>query len=217
MLIEMLVSYCVRHDLISDNETPLLKYCIEKKLSTFFTFVPLIVVGSLISDFFTTISFLGAFSYLRRTTNGFHAKTAGRCFVSSFLVEMLVLECVKCEFPVFPLLLATAASVLMIWILSPYDHPNMNYSTAEIIACRASSRIRLIITVSIMFLFYAISEVRIARSINFGLILAAGLLGFAYIIEWRNLYGYSQRQEHEQALSDLNNQNDSKGDSGVAP
>ena len=36
-------------------------------------------------------------------------------------------------------------------------------------------------------MFYVLSEIRIVKGICFGVILAAGLLGFAYIMKRRNL------------------------------
>ena len=187
MIVEVLVSYCERHGIIQTEDIPMLKYCVEKKLYSFLMLIPLFVVGVLISDFLTFISFLGAFVYLRQMTNGYHAKTATRCFVGSPFLEVGILECAKYDYPFWVILLMTSASVMIIWKFAPFNHPNMNLSDGEIAACKNSSKKRLVLIISIMALFYVLSEIRIVKGICFGVILAAGLLGFAYIMKRRNL------------------------------
>lgn len=187
MIVEVLVSYCERHGIVQKEDIPMLRYCVEKKLYSLLMLFPLLVAGILISDFLTVIFFLSAFGYLRQTTNGYHAKTAVRCFVGSLFLEVLFLECAKFDYPFWVILLMTSASAILIWKFAPYNHPNMNLTDVEIAACRASSRKRLILIISIMFFSYVLSETRIVKGMCLGVILAAGLLGFAYIMKRRNI------------------------------
>lgn len=183
MLVDRLLLYCISHDVVAEDDIPMLRYCIEKKLYTFVTFIPLVIVGILIAGVLTTVSFLWTFIYLRQMTNGYHAKTPGRCIIGSLLLESLLLLCTKHNLPLWSILMMTVASALIIWNSAPYAHPNMNYSSDEILACRALARMRLLIVISIMGGCQLICETHIVVGICFGLILAAGLLGFAYLLD----------------------------------
>lgn len=187
MIVEMLVSYCERHGIIQKEDIPMLKYCVEKKLYSFLMLVSLFVIGVLISDFMTVISFLVTFVYLRQMTNGYHAKAAVSCFAGSLFLEVSILECAKYDYPFWAILLMTSVSAMIIWKFAPFNHPNMNLSDAEIAACKDSSRKRLFLIILIMVFSFVLSETRIVKGICFGIILAAGLLGFAYIMKRRDL------------------------------
>lgn len=186
MLVDRLLSYCISHDVVAEDDIPMLRYCIEKRFYTFVTFIPLVAVGIRIAGVLTTGSFLGTFIYLRKMTNGYHAKTPGRCFVGSLLLESLLLSCTKRDLPLLPILIMTAASVVIIWNYAPYTHPNMNYSPNEVVACRALSRKRVLIVIFIMGVCYLFYEPHIIVGMGFGIILAAGLLGLANIMKQRS-------------------------------
>ncbi len=194
MLVEPFVSFCACHNIVSEDDIPTLRYCIEKRLYSLLIYMPLILLGSLISNHLTTVSFLWAFSYLRRMTNGFHAKTPFLCFLGSFILFLFVLAFAMKEYPLWVILILTSVSAMIIWILAPYNHPSMNYSTDEISACKKSAKIRLIITFSIMMVFYLTSESRIVNGIFFGIILVAALLGIAYIIDRRRQHAYFRKE-----------------------
>lgn len=183
MLVDKLLSYCISHDVVAEDDIPMLRYCIEKRFYTFVTFIPLVAVGIRIAGVLTTVSFLGTFIYLRQMINGHHAKTPGRCFIDSLILESLFLSCTKHDLPLWPILIMTAASIMIIWNYAPYAHPDMNYSPDEILACRVLARRRVLIVISIMVGCQLIRETHIVTGICFGLILATGLLGFAYILD----------------------------------
>ncbi len=186
MLVDKLLLYCISHGMVVDDDIPMLRYCIEKNLYTIVTFIPLVAVGILIAGSLITVSFLVTFMYLRQMTNGYHAKTPGRCFAWSLLLETLILDCAQHDYPFWAILIMTAISALIIWNSAPYAHPNMNYSANEILACRVLSRKRVLIVISIMTAFYLIHQQRIIVGMCFGLNLAAGLLGFAIIMKQRS-------------------------------
>ena len=182
MLVDRLLLFCISHDVVAEDDIPMLRYCIEKRLYTILTFIPLLVVGIPIAGVLTTVSFLATFIYLRQMTNGYHAKTHGRCLMSSLFLEIIILEFSKCNQPLFVRVSMTVASSIIIWKLSPYNHPNMHYSNDEILVFRINSRKRLVITIITMCLFYCFSEISIVNGMCFGIVLAATLLGFAHII-----------------------------------
>lgn len=186
MLVDKLLLFCVSHDVVAEDDIPMLRYCIEKKLYTVLTFIPLLVIGIPIAGVLTTVSFLATFIYLRQMTNGYHAKTPGRCFLISILLESLILACARYDFPFGAIMAMTVASVFVIWLFAPYPHPNMNYSPTEILVCRVISRKRVIIVFFVVILFYTLSMVQIVKGICFGANLAAVLLGFAYTTKQRS-------------------------------
>lgn len=202
MIINTLCNYCLRNDIISSNDLPLLRYCLEKKLYTFLVSVPLFVLGVVLTDFITTISFLWSFYFLRKSTNGFHAKTAIGCFIGSICIEYLLLQfiCPFLSLPIVAVLIALSSA--SIWRLAPFNHPNMNLSPDEVMACRTSSRRHLTILISLIFLFYYIfSAIQIIKGITIGIALDAFLLNIAYFFKWRNLYAKPQRTQSKKHSS----------------
>ena len=181
MIIDLFIKYCFSHEMISDEDIPLLRYCLEKKIYSILISFPLIILGILISDFQTTISFLSAFFYLRSTVNGYHAKTCWGCFWGSTILEIVALKLICPILTSDSAAVSLSVSAIIIWINAPYNHPNMNLSLDEIFACRKSSHYRLIVLIILFTISYTTNHMQTYKGITLGATLTAVLLSFAYI------------------------------------
>ena len=167
---------------VSQDKAPWLRYALEKRVITLITLVPLIILGLLIAPPATCIGFFIAFYSLRTYTNGYHAKSVGKCFLYSMLGEFFFLK-------IFPLVLNNITSVIslsvaiiLIWILAPYNSTNMNLSSTEAAACAKSAKLRLSLLLLLIVLLGRTQSI-LAQGILLGIVMTASLLGMAYILQ----------------------------------
>ena len=167
---------------ISQEEVPWLQYAFEKRIITLVTFVPLLFLGFSIANSALVIGFLASFCFLRTLTNGYHAKNAGWCLFYSALWEILFLKFIPQYWNKFFLLVALIVSVAIIWLLAPYNHPNMKLSQEEIEACARSSKNRLSILLIVLSMLYICRQWQLALGGLLGIFMVASLLVLAYCV-----------------------------------
>lgn len=184
MIIDALSTFCVRHDIITGEDLPMFRYCIEKRFYSAVVFLPLFLFGVIWTNFATTVAFLGAFSYLRSTTNGFHAPKPGICFICSILIEFILFKFVIPLLNKPNVIVALCISIFTVFLLAPYNHPNMDLTPEEIAACRTSSRIRMAQLLLILFISSILSWADFAIGLFLGIALVSVLLILAYITNW---------------------------------
>lgn len=180
--IHILVDWCLQKGYISQEEVPWLQYAFEKRIITLVTFVPLLVLGFSIANSAMVIGFFAAFYFLRTRTNGYHAKNVGWCLFYSALGEILFLNLIPQHWNKFFLLVALIVSIAIIWLLAPYNHPNMKLSQEEIEACARSSKNRLSILLIVLSLLYICRQWQLAIGILSGIFMVASLLVLAYCV-----------------------------------
>lgn len=181
MIIDTVSDFCIRHEIIKAEDIPMFRYCLEKRLLSSLLLCPLFFLGIQWASVITTLSFLGAFSYLRSMTNGFHAAKPGTCFVFSVLIELLLFKCVIPQLNSYIVVISTLLSSIAICCLAPYNHPNMDLSQKEIKACRAESRKRLAILLFLLVLSALLSWFEMLVGLFLGIALVSVLLCLAYI------------------------------------
>lgn len=182
----MLVETYTRKGYVSQDDAPWLRYAIEKRLVTVMAFVPLLAIGILVTNPLTAIAFLITFYSLRTRTNGFHAKTIGSCFLYSILGEVFFLRVVPMVWNGIISAIILAVSSILIWILAPYNHPNMKMSSAEIIACANSAKYRLSMLIFVMIGLFACKQYQLIQGILLGIVMTASMLVIAYCIKQPN-------------------------------
>lgn len=181
MIIDTISKLCIRHGIIKAEDVPIFRYCMEKRLLSTLLLCPLFFLGIQCASVVTTLSFLGAFSYLRSMTNGYHATKPGTCFVFSVLIELLLFKCVIPRLSIYIVIVSTLLSSIAIFYLAPYNHPNMDLSHKEIKACRAESRKRLAILLFLLILSTLLSWSEMFVGLFLGIVLVSVLLCLAYI------------------------------------
>lgn len=186
MIVELLTDFCLRHEIVTSDELPMLRYCIEKRLYSAIAFIPLFLCGIIWTNIATTTAFLCSFSYLRSTTNGFHAAKPSICFIFSIVIEFLLFKCVIPILNPVCALIPITICAFTIYVLSPYNHPNMDLSSEEITACRIESRKRLFILLLLLLVSCFFSLEDVFTGLFLGIALVTVLLCLAYISNWED-------------------------------
>ena len=187
MIIDYISDFCVRHGIIRKEDLPMFRYCVEKRFYSIVVFLPLVVLGIMWTNVATTVAFLGAFSYLRSTTNGFHAKKSGACFIYSILIEFILFRYVIPFLTPKIVIISLIISLLIIMMLAPYNHPNMALTSDEILACRTVSRKRTVHLLIIFLVSTLLSWDDVSVGLLLGIALVSVLLCLAYISNWEEL------------------------------
>lgn len=180
--IDILVDRYLQEGYVSQDEAPWLRYALEKRIITLITFVPLLILGFSIANPATVIGFFIAFCSLRARTNGFHAKSVGRCLLYSVLGELLFFKILPSVWNDIIAFIALVISIVVIWLLAPYNHPNMNLSPEEVTACAKSAKGRLCILVFALSVLYVGGQNQFALGILLGIVMTASILTMAYCL-----------------------------------
>lgn len=181
MFVSALSNFCIRHGLIQADDLPMLRYCIEKRFYSAVVFLPLFVLGCIWTNLVTTVAFLGAFSYLRSTTNGFHAESPATCFICSVLIEFVLFVYILPHITTGIAIITLIISTVIIFAMAPFNHPNMGMTAKEICACRKLSKRRLIFLFLVFLISLALSWTDATAGLILGIALVAVLLCLAYI------------------------------------
>lgn len=183
--VDRIVCYCFKNGLISESQIPWLRYGIEKRLSSIFGIIPFAFLASLLSDFWCALYFILSFCFLRSRINGYHSNTLIGCLFISLATELLFLKVI---YPLLTPIIALAIWVVclvILLILAPYNHPNMHYSTDEVLALKISIRCRVIILTTLFLIALAMQTASSLRGLTLGIAMAAYMLCLAYISDWR--------------------------------
>lgn len=181
--IDKIVDFCVKKAYLEPDRAPWLRYALEKRLVSILSFVPLTAIGLLLTDCKVFLSFIISFDLLRTTTNGWHARSFVVCLMCSIVGECVFLGVFSHLWNPVTSLLGVILSAAIIWKYAPYNHPNMNLSTEEIMACRRAARKRLVFLIicSIVFRFLSVGE--LSCGIDLGILQVAIMLILAYMIK----------------------------------
>ena len=135
-LIGRICTYCVRNKIIPAEKAPWLAYGLEKRLTTWIAMPPFLLLSVVCIGFWQTVAFFCSFFLLRSRLNGYHADKYIRCFFLSLLTEVFFLLLVYPLINEWSSILLVVLNVVLVFWLAPYNHPNMNLSDEEYIACR---------------------------------------------------------------------------------
>lgn len=182
-LLTWLVPYCIKNQIIAADEEALLRYGLERRLSTLLVLIPFSIVAVYLSDFWTASFYIGSYFYLRAQTNGFHAKTHLGCLIGSLLLEIFFLFLIEPLLNSVSVILLILVSAPVILGLAPYNHPKMNLDYTEYSACKRASRIRMMQLAFLCAVFIQFGLIDISKGIALGCAMASVLLVFANIAE----------------------------------
>lgn len=181
-LIVKLADYCVDKKIIESKHIEWFVYGLEKRFYTFFVAIPFLILAIVLSSVPCAISFFFAFFILRGYIGGFHANTIWWCLTISLLSESAIL------FLVYPFLFniviicITIICVTCIYTLAPYNHPNMHWTSEELIACKKISRLRSFLLSAGIAISSIIGFDEIAKGLTLGIVLATVMLCLGYIL-----------------------------------
>lgn len=178
--IDSFVGLCIQKEYVSQDEVPWLRYALERRIVSLTAFVVLLIIGLLITTPATLLAFLITFCALRSRTNGYHAKSVGGCLCYSILGEVFFLRVLPNVWNDVFALVALAVSIILIWFFAPYNHPNMDLSPKEVIACAKGAKCRLSMLVFTLSELYVRKQEQLAKGIILGIVMTASTLAMAY-------------------------------------
>lgn len=180
MKMDTLVGICIQKGYVSQDEAPWLRYALERRIASLTAFGVLLIIGLFITTPATLFAFLITFCSLRSRTNGYHAKSVGGCLFYSILGEVFYLRILPDVWNDVFAFIALAASIILIWFFAPYNHPNMDLSPEEVIACAKSAKWRLSTLIFALSVLYALQQYQLALGILLGIVMTASTLVMAY-------------------------------------
>lgn len=180
MKIDTLVGICIQKGYVSQDEAPWLRYALERRIASLTAFGVLLIIGLFITTPATLFAFLITFCSLRSRTNGYHAKSVGGCLFYSILGEVFYLRILPDVWNDVFAFIALDASIILIWFFAPYNHPNMDLSPEEVIACAKSAKWRLSTLIFALSVLYALQQYQLALGIVLGIVMTASTLVMAY-------------------------------------
>lgn len=177
-----LVDICIQNKYVEPEKAPWLQYILEKWITSTISYVVLVILGLLIVNPATMISFLISFCSLRTVTNGFHASSFGRCLLYSVIGELIFLIILPTLLNKTMIFVGSFVSFMLILCCSPYNHPHMNLSNKEILACRKCARKRLTILGVSTVVLYTLGFENLTKGIALGVAMVASTLLLAYCL-----------------------------------
>lgn len=120
-------------------------YGIEIMVEKIITYTALISIATYLNILIPSSLFVMFFVLLRGYTGGYHANTYIGCLVGTIT---MYLTCTLIVAPVMiygemPLIFGLAITVVLILLLSPINHPNLDMDSSELIICKKRARIVL--------------------------------------------------------------------------
>lgn len=184
-LVVRFAQYCMEKQIIENKHFDWFVYGLEKRLSTFFLSIPFAILAIAISNAPCAISFFLSFFFLRGYIGGFHARTVLGCLIISLLSESAIFLLVYPLLSQIVILCIAIICIVCIFILSPYNHPNMHLTGEEITACRKKGRIRAFVISSVIAFTFILGLDEIAKGLTLGIALTTAMLCMGYIYDRR--------------------------------
>lgn len=156
------------HNKADDFDKELVRYGLEILLIRSIYTICSIVISAVFGCFWECIVFLMAFSAIRTSAGGYHAKTRVQCFLMSMVMIIINISIVKLVTHYIPIYYAMIPLALMsgvvIWYLSPVDTENRPLEHDEKI--RFKKRARFILCLELLsVIIMEILNLRITTSV----------------------------------------------------
>lgn len=192
-VIDFIIHKSENWELIDEQEKVWFRYGLEKRLITLGVGVPFAALAVWLADLWTATGFFVSFALLRRKINGYHASTPLRCFCSSIMLELLFLGILHPIFRELGFCLPLIASSVVIFLFAPYIPPQIQLSIKEIRRCKISARFCCLMLLIVSAISFITGLERLVAGISLGNAMAALLLCFAYILNWRKKHENNKR------------------------
>lgn len=176
---------CLEKQIITQTQAPWFLYALEKRVLTVLFTIPFLVLAILLSSVSCGFFFFTSFYCLRKYIGGFHAKSVLGCLVISLLSETAFF---LIGYPLLstPVIFCTVIlCVAVIYILAPYNHPNMHLTEEETAACRKRGRIRALVISACTIAAGLFGFDETAKGFILGTALATAMLCLGYIFDRR--------------------------------
>jgi len=202
-----IVEYLIKNGAGNEDNENVYVYGIELMIEKFITYTLLFFISIYLKMFFPSILFVVFFVLLRGYTGGYHANTYIGCLAGTMTLYLVGTQIVipLMLFKETPLLLGLVITVVLILILSPINHPNLDMNYSEKMKCKKRARIVLALeTVFILTeIIWGVDKVFIVFPL-LGMVICAFLLVLAKIIK-QEVIVYEEKCEKECVTSSSKN------------
>jgi len=176
VFVDRLTESFLRHNIISEDQTEWCAYVLEGKIANLISLVILLVVGTLAADFPAAVVINAGMLFLRKKTNGYHAKTFLGCLCISVFCEYTCLRLLP-WLNQWKALTLLSFSALVIFLFAPFNSSNMHFDEREMSALKQCVRRRLVI-----FCFLAVVLLLVQPEWSFCLCLTSGCVAIFLIL-----------------------------------
>lgn len=150
-----------------------------------FVGTPFFLLAIVLTDIWGAIGFLGSFFILRSKINGYHAKTPMRCMIASIFLEIVFLGVVYPHIAIHGAIIVMVVASVLIFMLAPFNDPNIHLSRKEVTQCKNSARARILLLLVVSLVAIVLNMGAAAKGIASGCAMAVLLLCSAYVLERR--------------------------------
>lgn len=154
---ERMALHLTKKEIICKGQEAIYKYGLEVLFSSFFMVTVLLILASIIGNFFETIAFFFAFIPLRIYAGGYHSKTRIHCYISS----MIIYGCFSITLQVSSFiqhyklsLIISIFVAIMVLPFAPVIHDNHRVSRYEYFRYRLLSIVVYIVELLLLVLGY---------------------------------------------------------------
>lgn len=145
-MVKAAVNAMISHNIIKPEMKQQYEYALEIMIERFITLASMLLISICLGKTVHAIFFLAFFMLLRGHTGGYHAKSFCICYIESIIVFVLLMVYGDRILSYHVLnYTALVTSFVLIMIVGTVNHPNMNYSDAELRESRKAARYILIL------------------------------------------------------------------------
>ena len=167
-----ITSFFILRGIIIEDDREVYVYSFEVLLSTFVSFVPLVVLAFVSGTTYYTTLYLMGFVPLRQVAGGYHAKSYFRCFVTlmfAYVLYLILVLFLPDIYLMLAIILSALLSVLLVLLLAPSESSNKPFSRNEAIHYKKRGRIAITAYFILAGLLIAcVSDMRLALSLTLG-------------------------------------------------
>ena len=182
-LSKKLTDYILKKNVIEKENYEIYQYGFESALETMFCFASAIAIAAFMHAIPQALFFSFFFLLMRSYTGGLHLKTFRACYIFSCLLLVACLFLAK-NVSAYPIVstMIYAASVLVILIIGPVDHPNkpVEESDSKRFMLRSYIILGISIVTAIALFISGNRSYLFLEAVTFAFIAITGILGKAF-------------------------------------
>lgn len=171
---EKLTCWFFSKGIIQEDQIQWCHYMIVHRTMNLVSLIWLVPVGSLVSEWYTSLAFVLSYRLLRSRTGGYHARTSLGCLCIATSLQLSILSVIPYIASPIYLIPALVVCSLVIVFFSPENSNSIHLSPAEIKALVPQIKARLLMLWILVFGFSWVLP-DIAKSLALGVI-ATGVL-----------------------------------------
>lgn len=177
-IVKKLVGLLQENGLIAEEEYEEFAYVLLGNVESILIIISLLLIGIMVGQEMSTVSFLICFFALRRKTGGYHLDSYYRCYIGTvcLYVFITVISYYVSEYEEILIGCAVIAAIVIICIGS-VNHPNMELEVDEMHNLKTTARVIVILEIlAIFFLRWLGNTEMIITYSSLAIILCATLL-----------------------------------------